>query len=93
MARSAKPAPRKAQGAKAAASAAPSIPNRERPPEPKRYEAKRDELWTLRAGQSPLNRIGTARDQALGMLYLASDASAYVNGQNLVVDGGFTAVK
>jgi 3-oxoacyl-[acyl-carrier protein] reductase len=55
-------------------------------------ESKRDELWTLRAGQSPLNRIGTPRDQALGMLYLASDASNFMTGQVLRVNGGVPMV-
>jgi 3-oxoacyl-[acyl-carrier protein] reductase len=55
-------------------------------------EAKRDELWTLRGGQSPLNRIGTARDQALGMLYLASDAAAFMTGQVLRINGGVPMV-
>jgi 3-oxoacyl-[acyl-carrier protein] reductase len=55
-------------------------------------EHARDELWKLRGGQSPLNRIGTARDQALGMLYLASDASAFMTGQVLRVNGGVPMV-
>ncbi|HEX7096348.1 MAG TPA: SDR family NAD(P)-dependent oxidoreductase [Acidimicrobiales bacterium] len=51
-------------------------------------EAARDELWRMRADQSPLHRIGTARDQALGMLYLASDASSFMTGQVLRINGG-----
>jgi 3-oxoacyl-[acyl-carrier protein] reductase len=48
----------------------------------------RDELWKMRAAQAPLNKIGTARDQALGMLYLASDASSFMTGQVLRINGG-----
>jgi NAD(P)-dependent dehydrogenase (short-subunit alcohol dehydrogenase family) len=39
----------------------------------------------------PLNRLASADDIAEAFLYLASDAAAYVTGQNLVVDGGLTA--
>jgi 3-oxoacyl-[acyl-carrier protein] reductase len=55
-------------------------------------EGKRDELWSVRGGQSPLNRIGTARDQALGMLYLASEAAAFMTGQVLRINGGVPMV-
>jgi 3-oxoacyl-[acyl-carrier protein] reductase len=54
--------------------------------------AKRDELWTMRGGQAPLNRIGTARDQALGVLYLASDAAQFVTGQVMRINGGVSMV-
>ncbi len=37
----------------------------------------------------PLKRQGTPEEIAPGILYLASDASSYVTGQELVVDGGF----
>jgi NAD(P)-dependent dehydrogenase (short-subunit alcohol dehydrogenase family) len=41
--------------------------------------------------RTPLGRLGTADDIAYGMLYLASDESAYVTGAELVIDGGTTA--
>lgn len=37
-----------------------------------------------------LGRLGTPRDIALATLYLASDASAYVTGAELAVDGGMS---
>lgn len=38
----------------------------------------------------PLGYIGFAEDIAYCALYLASDASSYVTGQTLIVDGGWT---
>ena len=37
-----------------------------------------------------LHRIGTAEEVADAALFLASDASRYMTGQELVVDGGLT---
>ena len=37
----------------------------------------------------PLGRTGTPADIAALVVYLASDASAYVTGQTISVDGGF----
>ena len=44
------------------------------------------------AGQLPLGRQGTAWDIANGVLYLMSSEAAYVNGQQLVIDGGLTSI-
>jgi len=40
------------------------------------------------SGQIPLERLGTPRDIAGVVTFLASDHAAYITGQTLVVDGG-----
>jgi len=42
--------------------------------------------------RSPVQRFGTAHEVAEAALYLASDASTYVVGAELVIDGGMTAL-
>lgn len=43
------------------------------------------------AAKVPMSRIGQSEEIAGPLLFLASTASSYVNGSNLVVDGGWTA--
>jgi NAD(P)-dependent dehydrogenase (short-subunit alcohol dehydrogenase family) len=42
-----------------------------------------------RAAAIPVGRIGTPEDMAKVVLFLASDHAAFVNGQEIIVDGGF----
>jgi glucose 1-dehydrogenase len=41
--------------------------------------------------REPLGRLGKPTDVASAVLFLASDDSTYINGSNLMVDGGWTA--
>jgi NAD(P)-dependent dehydrogenase (short-subunit alcohol dehydrogenase family) len=50
------------------------------------FAAIRDQV----ASMLPLRRVGTAEDMAGPAVFLASEDSAWMTGQSLVVDGGFT---
>ena len=41
--------------------------------------------------KTPLKRMAIEEDFKGAIAYLASDLSAYVTGQNIIVDGGWTA--
>ena len=47
-----------------------------------------DELEKLMVDGTPMRRLGRVEDIALGALYLASDASSYMTGRILDIDGG-----
>jgi NAD(P)-dependent dehydrogenase (short-subunit alcohol dehydrogenase family) len=46
------------------------------------------EAFLAEAADRPLRRIGKPEDIAQAVLYLASEASSFVTGTTLVVDGG-----
>lgn len=47
-----------------------------------------DEVQKNLLAQVPLGRLGTAEDVAAAVLFLASDAAAYVTGETIKVNGG-----
>ncbi|MAE64395.1 MAG: short-chain dehydrogenase [Phycisphaeraceae bacterium] len=57
----------------------------------KRYAGKEQEALAALAAFHPLGRLGTPQEVAGLILYLCSDAGAFVTGQAFPVDGGVTA--
>lgn len=48
-----------------------------------------EQLKDTMYGRYPLKRVGTPEDIANGAIYLLSDASSWVTGINLLIDGGY----
>ena len=51
-----------------------------------------DRLMDYLQSSSPARRIGSCEDVANAVFFLASDAATYINGVQLLVDGGITKV-
>ncbi len=54
--------------------------------DPQQVAASRDRAKS----NVPLGRVGELREVGLLALYLASDASAYMTGETLFLDGGYS---
>jgi NAD(P)-dependent dehydrogenase (short-subunit alcohol dehydrogenase family) len=49
-------------------------------------------MGTSLAGQIPLKRFGRPEEVAKAALFLASDDSSFMTGEEIVLDGGMTRV-
>ena len=49
-----------------------------------------EEQWEINRQLYPLKRFGKPEEIAYGIIYLLSDASAWVTGTELIIDGGMT---
>jgi gluconate 5-dehydrogenase len=56
----------------------------------RRWFADRPELRETFESMIPMGRLGEPDELAPLAVYLASDASAYMTGATLVIDGGYT---
>jgi NAD(P)-dependent dehydrogenase (short-subunit alcohol dehydrogenase family) len=56
------------------------------------YGRDADEINRVIVDKHPMGRLGTPDEVARAILFLASDASSFVTGAELAVDGGFAAV-
>ena len=56
----------------------------------RRWFAEKPELYDIFVGQIPMGRLGEADEIGPLALYLASDASSYMTGATVVIDGGYT---
>lgn len=55
------------------------------------YSGQNETFVRQYGARVPMGRMGRADEMSGAVVYLASDAASYVNGHNLVIDGGLTA--
>lgn len=57
----------------------------------RRRHNERDPVYEAMITGSPLGRLGTAEEVARAVAFLASPAASWINGANLVIDGGLSS--
>jgi len=53
-------------------------------------KAMMPDLYTATLAQIPIGRMGSPKDVANAIAFIASPAASYITGTNVVIDGGFT---
>jgi gluconate 5-dehydrogenase len=61
-------------------------------PGPFPAESANPEMVERLKGYAPMRRMGNPAELKGAVVFLASEASSYMTGQNLIIDGGWTAV-
>lgn len=56
-----------------------------------RKRLKKKEYYNSWIDRTPLGRIGTPEDLSGAVIYLSSEASNWLTGHTIVIDGGYTA--
>lgn len=57
---------------------------------PKKRGKQRPDYINELSSRIPMDRIGTADEVVGAYIFLASDASSYITGQNIIIDGGYS---
>ena len=55
------------------------------------YDSLKPKFVKKYSNRVPLSRMGSVENLFTGILFLASDQSNYVNGQNIIIDGGLSS--
>ncbi len=53
----------------------------------------KEQVLAAAGARNPLGRAGVTDDVAYAAVWLGSDESAYITGQNIVIDGGVTSIR
>ena len=55
------------------------------------HEGENEEFVKKYSAKVPLGRKAEVKEISSAVVYLSSDESSYVTGQNFIIDGGWTA--